>query len=276
MRRIAYRSTFVACSATLWSMFTFASGCSSSRGAAADAGGGRGGGGDGGAGRGGAAGGVAGSNGGAGVGAGGGGTGGTGGIAGASGAAGNGAAGVTGAGGRGGGTGMAGAGGRGGAAGIGGTGGVARDGGTDSGQDRVTVVDGPAADSAVCIGLADLTLGSVAWSQQLEGSTAWIERPPVAGGWSRLTMTLTNTGADNLSYPGVSLTTTTPGVTGLGVFQLFGIASGMSWTLDWNLRFGGSLAPGAQVHFRAEVYGEDVKRTRCADSPAIEFDVVLQ
>ena len=261
----------------LWSTFNFVSGCSSSRGAAADAGGGRGGGGDGGAGRGGAAGSVAGSNGGAGVGAGGsGGTGGAGGIAGASGAAGDGAAGVTGTGGRGGAGGMAGAGGRGGAGGTGGTGGVTPDAGMDSGQDRVTVVDGPAADSAVCVSLANLTLGAVAWSQQLEGSTAWIERPPVAGGSSRLTMTLTNPGPAYSNYPGVSLTTTTAGVTGLGVFQLFAISSGMSWTLDWNLRFGGSLAPGAQVHFRAEVYGEDVKRTRCSDSPAIEFDVVLQ
>jgi hypothetical protein len=146
----------------------------------------------------------------------------------------------------------------------------------DSGQDRITVVDGPAADSAVCVGLANMTLGSVAWSQQLEGSTAWIERPPVAGGRSRLTMRLTNTGPDNVAYPGVSLTTTSTGVGGVGVFQLFGITAGMSTPLDWNLTFGGSLAPGAQVHFRAEVYGEDVKRTRCADSPAIEFDVVLQ
>ena len=145
---------------------------------------------------------------------------------------------------------MAGGAGRG---GTGGTAGTGPDAGMDSGQDRVTVVDGPAADSAICVGLAGLTLGSIAWSQQLEGSTAWIERPPVAGGVSRLTMTLTNTGPDNLNYPGVSLTTTTTGVTGVGVFQLFGIASGMSWTPDWNLRFGGSLAPGAQVHFRAEV-----------------------
>jgi hypothetical protein len=146
----------------------------------------------------------------------------------------------------------------------------------DSLQDRVMVLDGPAADSAVCVGLTHMTLSSVTWTQQLEGSTAWIERPPVAGGVARLNITLANTGPEDFAYPGVSLTTTSEGVVGLHVFQLFGLSAGMSWPLEWTMKFGSPLTSGAQVHFRAEVYGEDVKRTRCSDSPAIEFDVVLQ
>jgi hypothetical protein len=298
VKRIACMPTVVACWAACWAMLILVSGCSRSRGTAADAGAGTGGGGGArggaGGGAGGSNGGTGGSNGGAGGangGAGGaagssggsGGTAGASGIAGAGGAGGNGAAGAAGTGGRGGTGGMAGAaatggagGATGGAGGVSGTGGVGRDAGMDSAQDRVTVLDGPAADSRVCVGLAKMTLGSVTWSRQLEGNTTWMESPPVAGGTARLTITLANTGPEEFAYPGVSLTTTADGVSGLHVFQLFGLSAGMSWPLAWTLTFGSPLTSGAQVHFRAEVYGEDVKRTRCSDSPAIEFDVVLQ
>jgi hypothetical protein len=184
----------------------------------------------------------------------------------------------------GGGRGGAGASGRGGAGGAGaggsaGTGG-ARDAGldavADAGADRF-VADGPPGDAAVCVALAQLALGPRTWSEQVEGSTAWIERPPVAGGRSRLAIPFMNlSSAQGPSYPGIDLTTITAGVRGAGVTELFGIGPNQTVVMDWYIQFGSPIASGDTVHFRAEVFADDVRRTRCADSPAVEFDVVLQ
>jgi hypothetical protein len=99
----------------------------------------------------------------------------------------------------------------------------------------------------------------------------------VAGGLSRLVIPLVNLASTNgPDYPGIALTSTTPGVSGTGVNELFGIGPNRTMPMSWNIRFGGPLASGSVVHFRAEVFAEDLRRTRCDDSPALELDVVLQ
>jgi hypothetical protein len=120
-------------------------------------------------------------------------------------------------------------------------------------------------------------MGQPTWSEQVEGSVAWIERPPAAGGYSRLTIPFTNLAAtQGPAYPGIALTSTTTGVTGLGVSELFAIPPNRTVPMEWYIRFGTPLASGSAVRFRAEVFAEDLRRTRCADTPAMDFEVVLQ
>jgi hypothetical protein len=128
----------------------------------------------------------------------------------------------------------------------------------------------------VCIGLAQMSLGGVTWREQREGTTTWVEAAPVAGRTSRLTITLTNSAATSFPYPGMWLTTNNAAATFGTDNRLFTIGPGMSVPLDWYVSFGASLASGTRVQFRAEVFGEDVRRTRCSDSPALDFEVVLQ
>lgn len=159
--------------------------------------------------------------------------------------------------------------------GSGGTGGVGPDGGMDAAADWHATLDAPI-DAAVCIGLAQMSLGGVTWSEQREGTTTWVQAPPVAGQTSRLTITLTNSAATSFSYPGIWLTTNNAAATFGTDNRLFTIGPGMSQPFQWYVKFGASVVSGTRVQFRAEVVGEDVRRTRCADSPTLEFDVVLQ
>lgn len=160
--------------------------------------------------------------------------------------------------------------------GIAGVGGAGRDAGPDASPDQGAVVDGPAADAAICVGLSQMTLGGIIWRDQVDGTTTWIERPPVAGRTSQLLITLTNLASTSFQYPGVDLKTLSAGVGGAFAYRLFSIAPGQSLSIDFNVTFSSTLASGARVQFRAEVFGDDVRRTRCSDSPALDFDVVLR
>ena len=145
----------------------------------------------------------------------------------------------------------------------------------DAAADWHAALDAPT-DAAVCMSLAQMSLGGVIWSEQREGTTTWVQAPPVAGRTSRLTVTLTNSAATSFPYPGIWLTTNNADATFGTDNRLFTIGPGMSQPFQWYVSFGASLASGTRVQFRAEVFGEDVRRTRCADSPALDFDVVLQ
>jgi hypothetical protein len=108
-----------------------------------------------------------------------------------------------------------------------------------------------------------------------EGGT-FVERAPVAGGQSRLVISLTNpTPATTTTSPAIELTSTTPGVSGTGRVELFGIAANRTASLVWLVKFDSPLVPGSVVHFQADLYGEDTGRVRCEDSPSLSFDVTL-
>ena len=136
------------------------------------------------------------------------------------------------------------------------------------------ISDARATDAAVCVELAQLKLGTPVWTVH-EGGT-FVERAPVAGGQSRLVIPLSNpTPATTTTSPGVELTSTTPGVSGTGRVELFGIAANRTESLVWLVKFDSPLVPGSVVHFQADLFGEDTGRVRCEDSPSLTFDVTL-
>ena len=98
----------------------------------------------------------------------------------------------------------------------------------------------------------------------------------MAGGQSRLVIPLSNpTPSVTTTSPAVELTSTTPGVSGTGRVELFGISANQTASLVWLVKFDSPLVPGAVVHFQADVFSWDMGRVRCEDSPSLSFDVTL-
>ena len=129
-------------------------------------------------------------------------------------------------------------------------------------------------DAAICIELAQLKLGTPIWTVNENGT--FVERAPVAGGQSRLVIPLSNpTPSMTSTSPGVELTSTTPGVSGTGRFELFGIWANRTESLIWLIKFDNPLVPGSVVHFQGDLFGQDMGRVRCEDSPSLSFDVTL-
>lgn len=180
--------------------------------------------------------------------------------------------------------------GAGGSAGVAGNGGGGAAGGTtaaggatpvdagagDSGDAKVLppITDGRAPDAAICVGLAQLKLGAPMWT--VNENNTFVERAPAAGVRSRLVIPLSNpTSSTTTTSPAILLTSTTPGVSGTGRYELFGIAANQTASLIWLIDFAPPLAAGSTVHFQADVYGQDMGRFHCEDSPTITFDVTL-
>jgi len=174
-----------------------------------------------------------------------------------------------------GGAGTAGGGPAGGTTGSGGAGPIdAGSGDTGDARALPPITDARAADAAVCVELAQLQLGTPVWT--VDENLTFVERAPVAGVQSRLVIPLSNpTPSITTSSPAILLTSTTPGVSGTGRYELFGIAANKTASLIWLINFDSPLAPGSVAHFQADVYGQDLGRVRCEDSPSLSFDVTL-
>jgi hypothetical protein len=124
------------------------------------------------------------------------------------------------------------------------------------------------------MGLAQLKLGTPMWT--INENNVFVERAPKVGVRSRLVIPLSNpTSSITTTAPAILLTSTTPGVSGTGRYELFGIGANQTASLIWLVNFDAPLVSGSTVHFQADVYGWDMGRFLCADSPTMTFDVTL-
>ncbi len=84
-------------------------------------------------------------------------------------------------------------------------------------------------------------------------SPTWVEAVPDAFPGGNLQITLENLGPEDFMwYPGVTLTASHPDVTGVGVYQLYGIAADQQVLTGWNIETWQVRAP-AEIVFTAEV-----------------------
>ena len=135
--------------------------------------------------------------------------------------------------------------------------------GLDGGPEDADASDADASDPE-CAALARMTLGDVTWST-----------PTIApGDQANLAITLTNDGADDFNYPGMTLSSDSSGVSiSPSNNVLFGIRSGQAVPMNWVVTFGAALPHGTTIQFRAQATA--LHHPPCPGAGSIQFAVTL-